>query len=93
MTAALLFSSTAVLVFFLGVQQLNVQGGHHALAAITSLAIGGSQLALYKLAPTASGPEIAAYLTGGPVGIMAAMWAHPRLVSLYINTDTAKPRS
>lgn len=50
MTAIALFASTFALVFLLGVQQLNVQHGHQAAAFFTSLFIGLSQLALYKMA-------------------------------------------
>jgi hypothetical protein len=73
MTALLLLISTFALVFFLGLQSLIVNGGHRALAFCNSFAIGVSQLALYKLAPDASGIEIAAYLAGGPFGVVAAM--------------------
>lgn len=79
MTALTLFASTFALVFLLGVQQLNVQHGHQLAAATTSLFIGISQLALYKLAPDAGGVEIAAYLTGGPLAIVCAMKVHPWL--------------
>lgn len=79
MTAAALFASTFALVFLLGVQQLNVQHGHQAAAFVTSIAIGGSQLALYKMAPDAGGVEIACYLAGGPLAIICAMRVHPWL--------------
>ena len=79
MTATALFISTFALVFLLGVQQLNVQHGHQVAAFFTSLFIGISQLALYKMAPDASGAEIAAYLAGGPLAIVCAMRAHPWL--------------
>lgn len=77
--AVILFASTFALVFLLGVQQLNVQHGHPVAAAATSLFIGISQLALYKLAPDAGGVEIAAYLAGGPIAIVCAMKVHPWL--------------
>lgn len=83
MTAVALFASTYVLVFALGLQSLNVNGGHYRAAFITSLAIGGSNLVLFKLAPEASGLEIFAYLAGGPLGIVSAMRAHPYIVRLY----------
>jgi len=73
MTALALFISTFFLVFFLGLQSLLVNTGHRYMAFFNSLAIGTSQLILYKLAPDASGLEIAAYLFGGPFGIVAAM--------------------
>jgi len=79
MTALTLFASTFALVFLLGVQQLNVQHGHPVAAFATSLFIGISQLALYKLAPDAGGLEIAAYLAGGPLAIVCAMRVHPWL--------------
>jgi hypothetical protein len=79
MTELILFCSTFVLVFALGAQSLNVNNGHYVAAALTSFVIGGGQMVLYKLAPDASWSEITAYLLGGPFGITASMWAHPRL--------------
>lgn len=79
MTALALLASTFALVFLLGVQQLNVQHGHQRAAAVTSLFIGISQLALYKMAPDAGGLEIACYLAGGPLAIICAMRVHPWL--------------
>jgi len=76
MTAIALFASTFALVFLLGVQQLNVQHGHKLAAFFTSLFIGISQLALYKMAPDAGGIEIACYLAGGPLAIVSAMKTH-----------------
>lgn len=84
MTALLLFASTFAVVFALGLQQLNVSGGHERLAFVTSIAIAASQLALYKLLPgPTSALEIAAYLFGGSFGIVASMRAHPHLVRLF----------
>lgn len=80
MTALTLFASTLLLVFFLGLQSLNVNNGHRLAAFLTSFGIGVSNLLLFKLAPHASGIEIAAFLMGGPFGIVASMQAHPRLV-------------
>jgi len=82
-TAAWLFSSTYVLVFALGLQSLNVNGGHFIAAFFTSFGIGASNLVLFKLAPEAGGIEIVAYLAGGPLGIVSAMRAHPYIVRLY----------
>ena len=78
MTAALLLVSTYALVFFLGLQSLNVNSGRMVAAFFTSFGIGVSNLVLFKLAPDASGPEIVAYLTGGPLGIISSMWVHRR---------------
>jgi len=73
MTVFLLFCSTFVSVFALGFQSLNVNNGHYRAAFLTSFIIGLSNLALFKLAPNASGVEIAAFLTGGPFAIVCAM--------------------
>ncbi len=71
--AALLLVSTFALVFALGLQSQLVNNGHFAGAFINSLAIGAANLVLFKLAPTASGIEIAGYLMGGPFGIVCSM--------------------
>lgn len=75
-----LFGSTFVLVFGLGLQSLNVNGGHYMAAFLTSFVIGGANMVLFKLAPNASPTEIAAYLLGGPFGIICSMAAHRRIV-------------
>ena len=80
MTALYLLGSTFVLVFALGFQSLNVVGGHYLLAFLTSLVIGVANLVLFKLAPNADAGEMAAFLLGGPFGIVASMWAHGRFV-------------
>lgn len=80
MTELTLFCSTFVMVFSLGIQQLNVQGGHYYLAIATSLIIGGAQIYLWRSMPDANTSEIVATLMGGPVAIVLAMWAHPHLV-------------
>lgn len=82
MTEIELFLSTALLVFSLGIQQLNVQGNHYVLAALTSMFIGGTQIFLWRTMPSASISEIGAVLIGGPVGIVAAMWSHPHVVRI-----------
>ena len=73
-----LFASTFVLVFLLGFQSLNVNGGHYVAAFLSSFGISFSQLVLYKLVPDANWTEIAAYMAGGPFGIVFSMYAHRR---------------
>ena len=81
MTAFIIFISTFVVVVSLGLQSLNVNGGHKLAATITSLIIGSCNLALLKIMPQPTGYlEILAYLTGGPIGIYIAMVLHPWLV-------------
>lgn len=79
MTEITIFASTFVLVFALGAQSLNVNNGHYLAAALTSFVIGAGQMVLFKLAPEAGASEIAAFLLGGPFGIVGSMWAHSRL--------------
>ena len=78
MNALILFASTFALVFALGMQSLNVNGGHVKAAFVNSLLIGAMQMVLLKLGPNADWLEIAGYLAGGPFGIVASMWVHKR---------------
>ncbi len=85
MTSIALLFSTFCLVFFLGLQSQLVNNGHHLAAFLNSLAIGASNLVLFKLAPDATGWEVVAYLAGGPFGIVASMffyrWLHGRVAT------------
>ena len=74
MTALALLVSTFGLVFTLGLQSQLVNRGHYVAAMLNSFAIGTGNLILFKLAPDASGWEIAGFLCGGPVGIVGAMY-------------------
>lgn len=76
MTELALFVSTFGLVFALGMQSLNVNGGHYIAAFITSFFIGASNLIVLKIAPSATPTEMIAYLIGGPFGIIASMITH-----------------
>lgn len=79
MSGALIsFASTFVAVFALGFQSQNVNQGHYAAAALTSLAIGVSSIALYKVMPDSGAIEVLGYLVGGVTGITASMWVHRR---------------
>lgn len=81
MNELILFTSCFVSVFALGFQSLNVNGGHYLAAFLTSFLIGIGHLALYRFMPDAGISEIAAYLLGGPFGIVSSMWAHRRLIT------------
>lgn len=72
--ALLLLLSTYCAVFCLGLQSQLVNNGHAMSAFVNSLAIGSAQLILYKLAPNAGTLEIAAFLLGGPFGIVSSMY-------------------
>jgi hypothetical protein len=82
MSELLLLASTFGMVFFLGFQSLSVNSGNYWLAGINSMIIGSFNLVLYKTAPNVSGAyEIAAYIVGGPLGILSAMWVHRNIVN------------
>lgn len=83
MTHLALFLSAFATVFLLGIQQQNVHGRHYLAAVVTSLGIGAAQIFLWRLVPEASASQIAATLAGGPVGIVSAMWAHPRMAMVW----------
>ena len=78
MTALALLASTFALVFTLGLQSQLVNRGHMAAAMINSFCIGAANLVLFKLAPDASGLDIAGFLLGGPFGIAASMLDYRR---------------
>ncbi len=80
MIESALFASSFSVVFALGFQQQNVTGGHYLAAFFTSFWIGGSYLALYRYMPDPTPGQVAAYLCGGPFGIVASMWIHKRTV-------------
>jgi len=84
MTELTLFASTFALVFALGMQSLNVNGGHYKAAFLNSFLIGSSNLVLFKIVPHANLPEMAAYLAGGPFGIVSSMWVHHKTIGKRI---------
>lgn len=90
MTALILFVSTFVLVFALGLQSLNVNGGHRLGAFLTSFVISGGNVIVLKLTPDASVIEVMAYMAGGPLGIVCSMMAHPHIVR-WMGGPRSKP--
>jgi hypothetical protein len=75
-----LFASAFTSVFALGFQQQNVIHRHYLAAAVTSFVIGSALIYQWRAMPSAAPSEILATLLGGPCGITAAMWLHPRLM-------------
>ena len=76
-----LFGSAFLVVFFLGLQAQAVRDGLYINAFINSLMIGSANLLILKAAPSATGIEIAAYLLGGPFGIITSMVVHDRWIA------------
>lgn len=79
MTLAALFGSTFVVVFAYGAQSLLVNNGRYIAAFGNSFLIGACNVVLFKLAPQATPIEIMAFLSGGPLGIVSAMWVFRHL--------------
>jgi hypothetical protein len=73
MTTLILFGSAFALVFLLGLQSLTVNAGHERAAFLNSILIGIANITLLRLGSSAQGIEIAAYIAGGPLGIVASM--------------------
>ena len=90
MIALTIFVSTFVLVFALGFQSLNVNGGHYRAAFLTSFGISISNLVLFKTLPQADVVQIAAYLLGGPFGIVCSMAAHNKFMGNNSMEDSDK---
>ncbi len=85
----LLFLSVFFAVFCLGMQSQLVNNGHLVLAALNSFAIGVANIILYKLAPDATGAEVAAYIAGGPVAIVASMYTYRRYQTWHTQRGSA----
>lgn len=80
MRELLIFASAFSLVFMLGFQSRSVNSGQKSLAMLNSFLIGIANLFVLKMMPSAlEWTEIAAYLIGGPLGIVSAMVVHHRV--------------
>lgn len=77
MDAALIFAVQFVYVMLLGLQSLNVNGGHKIAAASTSFVLGacGYQITAAIAASRGEqfGPVWFAYVVAGPCGIVSSM--------------------
>ena len=89
MIELLLFGSTFIAVFSLGLQSLNVNQGHYWAAAGTSLLISSGHILLYRYMPEAKAVEVLAYYAGGVLGITSSMWVHARTLGRKRLTDQA----
>lgn len=74
MNAALLFICTFALVFALGLQSQLVNNGHYAGAFCNSVLIGTAQFGSLLVVDATTALEVAAYIGGGPLGIVASMY-------------------
>lgn len=73
MNALLLLSSTFLLVLALGLQSQFVNNGHYVTAFSNSLMISLGQLGALQIIHASTPVEYAAYILGGPLGIVCSM--------------------
>ncbi len=85
----LLFGSTFMAVFSLGLQSLNVNQGHYWAAAATSVLISSGHILLYRYMPEARAAQVLAYYAGGILGITSSMWVHARTLGRRRHLDQA----
>ncbi len=78
LTPVILFCSAYLTVFCLGMQHHFVANSKYFAAVINSTAIGTLAVIGYRTVPDASFIEMAAYVLGGPAGILSSMmfWKH-----------------
>lgn len=79
MNALLLFLGSLFIVFALGFQQHNVHYRRYGAAFVNGIFIGIMNLLVLRLGPSASPLEMAAFLTGGPLGSVAAIWLNGKI--------------
>ena len=89
MIEILLFGSTFIAVFSLGLQSLNVNQGHYLAAAGTSVLISSGHILLYRYMPEARAADVLAYYAGGVLGITSSMWVHSRTLGRKKIADQA----
>lgn len=79
MNAFLLFLGSFFIVFALGCQQHNVHYRRYRAAFVNGIFIGIMNLLVLRLGPSASPVEMLAFLTGGPLGSVAAISLNGKL--------------
>lgn len=76
-----LFGGSFALVFALSFQQHHVHCRRYYFTFINAVIIGMLNLVMLKLGSQASPTEMLAYISGGPMGSIVAMWAHDKVFS------------
>lgn len=79
MNALLLFAGSFFIVFALGFQQHNIHYRRYQAAFVSGIFIGVMNLLVLRLGPSASAPEMLAFLVGGPLGSVAAIWLNGKI--------------
>lgn len=79
MNALLLFLGAFFIVFALGFQQHNVHYRRYQAAFLNGIFIGIMNLLVLRLGPSAAPAEMVAFLIGGPLGSVAAIWLNGKV--------------
>lgn len=79
MSALLLFFGSFFIVLALGFQQHNVHYRRYQAAFVNGIFIGILNLLVLRLGPSAAPLEMAAFLMGGPLGSIAAIWLNGKV--------------
>ncbi len=88
MNELIIFVSQFCLVMLLGLQSMNVQGGHKLAAAITSFLLGVSGYVVTGMSAQAYkdgflSTIFLAFVIAGPCGIVTSMYLHPYLRKVF----------
>jgi hypothetical protein len=89
MNTLLLFSSTFILVFALGLQSQLANNGHYIAAFMNSFVIGLGQIGALQVVHAHSTLDYAAYVTGGPIAIVCSMLFFRRYIRRGVSVSKA----
>jgi lipoprotein signal peptidase len=81
MKEIVLFGGSFALVFALSFQQHHVHCRRYGFTFVNAVIIGALNLVMIKLGSQASPTEMLAYISGGPIGNVVAMWVHDKVFS------------
>lgn len=80
MNSLLLFLSTFVMVFALGLQSLLANNKHYVGAFLNSFLIGIAQIGALQVIKANTVYDYAAYVLGGPIAIVCSMFIFNRFI-------------
>ena len=88
MNALIIFIAQFCVVYLMGIQSLNIKGGHYLAAAITSFIMGVFAFASTSIIGKIALSDIISvvgivFLVAGPLGITCAMASHKHLISYF----------
>lgn len=88
-----IFLAQFVMIWFLGLQSINVNRGHKLIAALTSFCLGvagfyvtGTIAEVYHEGMFTS--MFLSFVLAGPCGIVSAMYCHPRIIKALGRKDS-----